>query len=92
MRNALRTLITALFVAVVAAGLIFGTAQAFNAVPTTGGTSTSVCGDVPWELGFCEDNGWSNSDCRDACQDAGFASGGCSPWDGTTKTCCICTA
>jgi hypothetical protein len=92
MRNALRTLITVTFVALVGAGLTFGTAQAFSPTPAPSTTVAQECGDAPWELGFCEDNGWSNSDCRDACQDAGFTSGGCSPWDGTTKTCCICTS
>lgn len=94
MRNSPRTLLTAMFVALIGAGLAFGTVQAVDGSP--GGANpvaagaVSECGDADHELGFCEDNNWTNNECRSACLAAGYEGGGCSPWDGTSKNCCIC--
>lgn len=94
MRDALRTVVTGLFVAIVGSGLTFGTVQALDAnagaANPVATEAASVCGDADHELGFCEDNNWTNNECRAACLDDGYAGGGCLPWDGTSKNCCVC--
>lgn len=94
MRRTLRTLATALFVALVGAGLSFGAAQAVESTPHTSPRPAAAqeCGDDPHELGFCEDQGWDSEDCDRECEERGFTSGGCSPWPDTEKRCCLCTA